>query len=233
MLPDSETPAQTREEERSDNNALTRRHVIRDGQGISWLALQYGFAPATIWNASENASLRELRSDGDLLLPGDIVHIPEPRPKAVPCAVNRVHRFRRVGVPALVEIQLYRDQAPRSDEPFELWVDGVLLSRGRTDEDGVVKEWVPPSAQRGLLVVGDERQEMPLAFGRLRPETELIGIQQRLQQLGFYRGPIDGAPSRLLTSAIRSFQRRFQFRPTGTLDEATRERIVEAHDTRT
>ncbi|HVG08950.1 MAG TPA: peptidoglycan-binding domain-containing protein [Thermoanaerobaculia bacterium] len=208
------------------------RHVIRDGQGISWLALQYGFAPATIWKANENDALRELRSDGDLLVPGDVVHIPERRPKQVSCAVNQVHRFRRVGVPALMEIQLYRDQAPRSQEPFELWVDGVLLAQGRTDEDGVIKERVPPSAQRGLLVVGDERQEMRLAFGRLRPETELTGIQQRLQQLGYYRGSIDGAPSRLLTSALRSFQQRFQLRPTGTLDDATRARIVEVHDAR-
>ena len=45
--------------------------------------------------------------------------------------------------------------------------------------------------------------------------------QMRLRQLGFYRGPVDGAFGRGSRSALVRFQYRSGLRPTGSLDYRT------------
>jgi hypothetical protein len=207
-----------------------QRHVVRGGDGVSSIAFAYGFAPSTVWMAPENAQLRELRADGDVLMPGDVVHVPELRPRMERCAMDARHTFRRKGVPALVQVQLYHDGRPRRDEPFELYADGALLARGRTSDEGVLRTYVPNSARAGRLIVGVDRQEMAIEFGGLHPISERSGVQQRLRQLGFYRGPADGAESRALTAAVRAFQRYVGLPVTGTIDAATRDKLAVLHD---
>ena len=45
--------------------------------------------------------------------------------------------------------------------------------------------------------------------------------QQRLRELGYYRGPIDGDFGRGSRAALSRFQRDRGLRPTGWLDERT------------
>ncbi len=45
--------------------------------------------------------------------------------------------------------------------------------------------------------------------------------QQNLRLLGFYRGPLNGAPNSDLTDALRAYQKDNRFRATGRLDKAT------------
>ena len=46
--------------------------------------------------------------------------------------------------------------------------------------------------------------------------------QLRLRELGYYRGPIDGAFGRGSQAALVRFQRDNRLRPTGWLDERSR-----------
>lgn len=55
---------------------------------------------------------------------------------------------------------------------------------------------------------------------RRRPSTE-YRAQQRLRELGYYRGPIDGQFGRGSQGALARFQRDNRMRPTGYLDERT------------
>jgi peptidoglycan hydrolase-like protein with peptidoglycan-binding domain len=56
------------------------------------------------------------------------------------------------------------------------------------------------------------------------PETQIAVIRQaqrNLTLLGYYKGPIDGLPSRALVAALKAWQRSAGFRQTGRFDETT------------
>ena len=55
-----------------------------------------------------------------------------------------------------------------------------------------------------------------------RPMSTAARAQQRLRELGYYRGPIDGSFGRGSQAALVRFQRDHRLRPTGWLDERTR-----------
>ena len=55
-----------------------------------------------------------------------------------------------------------------------------------------------------------------------RPMSTSARAQLRLRELGYYRGPIDGAFGRGSQAALVRFQRDSRLRPTGYLDERTR-----------
>ena len=61
-------------------------------------------------------------------------------------------------------------------------------------------------------------------FISVGPETQITVIRQaqkNLQLLGYYRGPIDGMPSRTLMASLKAWQRSAGFRQTGRFDENT------------
>jgi peptidoglycan hydrolase-like protein with peptidoglycan-binding domain len=61
-------------------------------------------------------------------------------------------------------------------------------------------------------------------FISIGPETQITVIRQaqkNLQLLGYYRGPIDGLPSRTLVASLKAWQRSAGFRQTGRFDENT------------
>lgn len=56
---------------------------------------------------------------------------------------------------------------------------------------------------------------------RRRPMRTEARAQQRLRELGYYRGPVDGEFGRNSRNALARFQRDNRLRPTGSLDERT------------
>jgi peptidoglycan hydrolase-like protein with peptidoglycan-binding domain len=61
-------------------------------------------------------------------------------------------------------------------------------------------------------------------FISVGPETQITVIRQaqkNLKLLGYYRGPIDGLPSRTLVASLKAWQRSAGFRQTGRFDENT------------
>jgi N-acetylmuramoyl-L-alanine amidase len=82
-----------------------------------------------------------------------------------------------------------------------------------------------------IAVQGDHGipQTLELAFGGLDPITELSGIRARLQHLGYLRGPVDGASDAGTERALRAFQEAQGLEVTGVVDDATRDRLREAH----
>jgi len=204
-------------------------HVVGDGECISSIAFAYGFAPGTIWNDAANSGLRELRGDPNILAPGDEVAIPERTPKVVPAPAGARYTFRRKGVPAVLRLQLFRGDKPRAWERYSIDIDGVILS-GETDQDGVLTLRLPPDAQAGELLIGDDRFRARILFGRLNPIDTVAGVRARLTNLGFPCGfgsdPIDD----LLRGQLERFQERFGLPVTREADDATRAKLVALHD---
>lgn len=204
-------------------------HVVIQGEGISRIAYQYGFFPDTVWDHPKNSELRSRREDADALLPDDVIFVPDLTQKSLKVKTEARHRFQRRGVPALFEIQLFRGDSPRTDEPFRLVVDGVD-HHGKTDAKGNLRVFVPPNARNGELWAGNDEKPYILRFGYLDPATEVVGIQKRLHNLGY---PISDPPNEFgptTREGIRAFQRRFGLPETGEIDDATRAKIVDVHD---
>ena len=208
---------------------MPNKHKVKAGECISSIAEQYGFFPDTIWSDPANAELRSLRKEPNILCPGDVVVIPDKRPKQVSGATDTEHRFRKLGVPALFRFQVFDADEPRANQQFVLDVDGHLY-KGTTDGQGQLEIGIDPRAKQGRLIIGPDNYEIEISFGHLSPITETDGVADRLENLGYTcrdGGKVDKA---LLAAALRSFQERFELPVTGEADDATRQKLVDIHD---
>ncbi len=120
---------------------------------------------------------------------------------------------------------------PRADVPYALVIDGKHYD-GRTGDDGTIEVPIAGGAGGGELVLNpgtDDEERISLRLGGLDPVSELSGVQQRLLNLGLYAGAADGEESPALEDALREFQQRQGLQVTGAADQATRDKLVEAH----
>lgn len=202
-------------------------HVAAENDCISSIAEAHGFWWSTLWKNPENAELREMRKDPNVLLAGDQVVIPEKTLKHESAPTEARHKFRRLGIPAVIRFRLREGGKPRANLDCTVEIDGTR-SRLATDADGMLVIPIPPRASRGTLTVhaptGDE--QFPLALGTLDPVAEPTGAHQRLVNMGLARP--DDTPQ-ALEQALRRFQLARSIEVTGTLDELTQKELVEAH----
>ena len=209
---------------------MPTQHTVSRGECISSIADDYGFFPDTVWDAPENAELKQQRRDPNILLPGDRVVIPDKRLKEVQKPTDKTHRFRKLGVPALFRLQVFAGEEPRANQQYTLAIDGQLTLQGTTDDQGMVEEGIPPGANQGKLTIGPDRFEVTIQFGMLPPIEELVGVQTRLNNLGYDCGPPDGVMNEQTRRALRRFQKRFALPVTGKADKATSRKLVDVHD---
>lgn len=212
------------------------------------IAERYGFFLGTLWDHPANAALKRLRGDPYALYPGDVVEIPARRPGQATGATDRLHRFRRRGVPERYQLQIFDEGVPRANVPY-LFEIGAELREHTTDEQGWVIEWIPPQARHARLTVlsrapadddpehdegeDDDDDEVPIslevyeiALGALDPADTPSGGAARLRALGYLESEED--PD-LVIVALYAFQVDEGLPPTGVLDGPTSERLRELH----
>ena len=197
-------------------------HTVEQGECVLSISEKYGFLWKTIWEHGDNAELRELRGDPNVLAPGDTLVIPEKRPRQEQGAAEQKHRFRRKGVPGKVKIRLLDDDEPRANERYELEVDGRTVDEGQTDGDGFIEAALPAGAVTGKLIVGegDARDIYSLRFGNVDPIDTDEGVRCRLRDLGY---DVDTD----FEAAVSGFQKKQDLDETGQVDDATRQRLQE------
>lgn len=200
-------------------------HRVQQGECLTSIAEQYGFYWQTLWNAPENARLRDLGRHPNVLHPGDEVVIPDKRMTSYMRPTGARHTWKVKGIPAKLRLRLLWDDEPRQNEPFVLTLDGGTVIRGNTDGDGRIDVTIPPDAMRATLRVGtgERVEEFSLNLGHLDPIEQESGVRARLENLGF-------GDTGVLSDAVRSFQRSQGMEPTGELDAVTRSRILGHHD---
>jgi hypothetical protein len=206
-------------------------HVVEAGDCISSIAYQYGFFPDTVWNHPSNSSLKELRKNMNVLLPGDSVFVPDKEIKNEPSATDRLHKFRVRGVPAKLRIRIYQDGKEVANTPYLLTIDDRKLT-GSTDGGGLIVVSIPPNAQSGILIVQTHPDplEYDLELGQLPPVETIPGIKARLSNLGF---GCDNSGDELddeTKAALRAFQQHQGLTVSGNPDAATLARLREEHD---
>jgi hypothetical protein len=229
---------------------------VQPGDCIQSIAAEFGFAPDTVWDHGDNAELRALRKNPDLLMPGDTVVVPEKRIKTHDGATGKRHLFRRRGVPAKLRLRILGpllclpkaapppdpaaelvegprpgdpEQGPLADAAYRISVDGGPWRTGKTDADGFLEMSIPPRARRAELVLEpdtERERSIALELGGLDPIATESGVRQRLANLGFPAGSSGAAE---LDRALSSFQATHELAVTGELDEPTRARLLEIH----
>jgi hypothetical protein len=204
----------------------TGDYEVQPGQSVDSIAYDHGLFWQTIWNDPNNQQLRQARKNPNILLPGDRVFIPQKREKQEPGATEKRHRFKRKGVPAGLNVVMKDSQGkPRAGLAYTLVIEGVMTS-GKTDAAGRIQCPIPPNATSGRLVLGDQGQETyTLKLGDIDPIEALSGVQQRLSNLGFYRGSADGRMTPATEQAVKDFQAKSGLPVTGSLDQATRDKL--------
>jgi len=208
----------------SNRTAGQGAYLVQRGDSIASIAFAHGFFPDTVWNHGDNSSLRELRKDPDVLLEGDRVTIPIKQERTEDKPATQRHRFRRKGVPRWLRVRFWdSDEKPLANRPVRIDVDGRPGS-GSTDDEGWFKHPISPDARAATVVLNDS-YTYELRLGHLSPIDTVFGVQERLQDLGFYAGPIDGNGSEKLTEALMNFQSSQGLEVSGQADDATKDKL--------
>jgi N-acetylmuramoyl-L-alanine amidase len=209
---------------------LSQQYKVRQGDCISSIGFRFGVLPDKLWDHPDNAKLRELRKDPNVLQPGDALFIPDPEAKAEARGTSAKHKFVRKGVRETLKIR-FLDMLGRPQEsvPFSAVIDGVT-TKGVTDGEGALEIAIRPDAARALIILGDGTDDpIDLCLGALDPADSVTGVQARLTNLGVDVGPVDGILGPLTTAGIAEFQRQRGLPETGEIDEATSTKLAEVH----
>jgi hypothetical protein len=205
-------------------------YQVKQGDCISSIAFEHGFFADTIWNHPNNKTLKEKRQDLNILLPGDLVFIPDKQIKEVSEPTNQVYKYRLKNSPARLNLVLKYYGEPLKGKTYKLDIDGTL-SQGKTDAEGKVSLSIPPDAKKGKLTVGEgEKQiEYELELGKLDPINEVKGFKKRLQNLGYEVGNLDSEMSDVFKRSISLFESENELEPSGEINQNNQNKLKEIY----
>ncbi len=216
---------------------MPKVHTVCQGECLSSIARQYGFKDWTVlYDEPANAELKTRRPNPNVLCPGDLVAIPEPKPMTAQKSTGDWHEFAVEREQVRLKVQLMGlDGKALANQDYDLTVDGQKRS-GTTDGSGLVDEPVDVTNKTALLKVtvpaGDETRELTwqLNIGSLDPVTTTSGMQARLAHLQYYTGAIDGNFGPMTRGAVMAFQQSAGLDATGVPDETTLDQLQKQHD---
>jgi N-acetylmuramoyl-L-alanine amidase len=238
---------------------MAEEHVIQPGDCVLLIAQERGFFWQTLWQHPKNESLAQRRKDPNVVLAGDVLHIPDPELKYESGGTETKHKFRVKGVPIGLKLKLTKSamdckapertaagpgeyiesppQKPKSepdaDVPYALYVDSVLVKEGKTDSEGCISAALPPKPKEGRLVLhpgeGVRERTILLNLGHMDPIEETAGVCKRLNNLGYPCPEEADEDSTDLAGALQAFQRDHNLQESGRPDDATRDRLKQFH----
>ncbi len=200
-------------------------YQVKQGDCIFSIAVEHGFFADTIWNHPNNAELKKEREDPNVLMPGDVVFVPDKQLKEVSEPTNQVHKFKCKNTPKILSIQLKYIETPLKNLDYTINIDGQE-KKGKTDGEGWLKQPISPNAKVAKLTLSDGTQ-FQLKLGNLDPVDEITGIQGRLNALGLYESSINGQLDEKTKFAVALFQLLNELEVTGETDETTKDLLIQ------
>ena len=202
-------------------------HVVRQGETLARIAERRRLAADDIWEADENAGLREQRGDGHILRPGDLLFVPEsPEAPSVEIDVQTTNRFEAVVPRVPLSLRIVHNGEVAAGESFVASA-GAWRHEGSTDGDGRLEAQVPVTAERVDVALPGLALQYSVRVGSLDPGDAVSGVQDRLHALGYYGGPSHGQVDGATARALSSFQEEHDLTVTGQIDEVTRQALAE------
>jgi hypothetical protein len=202
------------------------QHVVQQGEHLSGIADQYGFRSyKTLWDFADNASLKQSRDNPHVLMPGDIVNVPDPQTKQESAPTAKSSRFQVPTSGLRLRIKLL--DAGRNaikSTPTQLSVEGTS-TQPSTDGDGLVDQTIAAKAHIARLVVEDA--DFSIQIGDLNPLPDQSAWEARLNNLGYQVPPADDRDDDEVRSALEEFQCDYGLQLTGQQDDATKAKIKE------
>jgi hypothetical protein len=164
------------------------RYSLESGENIHSIAFQAGHVWSTIWNAPENGTLRQVRTDPSVLAEKDSLFIPELRLRQEIGATNKRHCFKRIGVPSILRFRPMYLGEPFVYQPYVVTSNSADAGRGTTTDQGIVECYVTPDAKEASITIGTGyfRFTYHITLRTLAPVETTDGLIARLQQLGFF-----------------------------------------------
>jgi hypothetical protein len=213
---------------------MAQWHEVEQGETFSSIADHFGFCDyRTVYNHWENAQLHTKRPNPDIIFKGDCIYIPDFEAASFLRATDQTHKFVVSNPNKVLRIRLQDfNGQPFIKTPYELHLGSQVLA-GSTDANGILEKLVPVQTRLATLKI--ESYEWTLNIGDLNPidnttDLGISGIQQRLSNLGFDPGPIDGTVGPRTTAAIRGFQKKHPPLPVdGVCNPDTKARLVKEH----
>ena len=204
-----------------------KEYVVREGDTISSIAYRNGLFWRSVWDYPDNNHLKNMHRDPEILFPGDIVYIPDKKIRIEDCETGSRHSFRRIDIPEKLHLQFLEDNEPRANEDYVLNIDGVL-KEGVLDDDGFLDEDILPSANLIKIRLGEDEEYISLKLGTVEPIDVVAGVQNRLNNLGYFAGAIDNILGEKTISALKRFQKDMDLKITGKPDQETKDKLLEA-----
>ncbi len=199
---------------------------VGEGESTSSLAKKNGHFWKKIWDHPDNADLKQLRKDPNVLFADDKIFIPEVEIKYLPKPTEKKHKFKRKGEPCKIKLQLLKLGEPRANEDYVFEVGGKLI-KGKTDGDGQLEHYIPGDGSTGTLTLSNGNEVLPVRIGQLDPVDKVVGVQQRLNNLGHDCGAEDGELGEQTIEALKKFQAEHDLEVTGEADAATKAKLKE------
>jgi peptidoglycan hydrolase-like protein with peptidoglycan-binding domain len=205
-------------------------YVVRTGDHLALIGHRLGFDPDAVWNDPANAKLKALRGNPNILRCGDVLYVPTRQKVWLSVRLGTTNRF--VATVPKTSLSLTFLQAGMPVSGASCVVHGLSPpNQFTTDANGKLTLTVPLTLQ--ALVV--EFPKVPLVrqvlIGHLDPITEPNGVLQRLRSLGHVspRTIVDPSDAEAVGRVVRAFQRARGLALTGTVDDATRAALKQAH----
>lgn len=190
-------------------------HTVQQGETLNRIARQYDFISGEkIYNHEDNAEFRALRTNPNVIYPGDQINIPDKEDKVVWGSTNQTHVFR-VPRPQIdmfcVRIQ-NRAGKPWAGKRVTLTVGGQHID-APIGSNGLIKVDLPDGNETTgeLKIFMDPNSDEPthqydVQLGHLDPVEELSGVQARCNFLSFECGVADGIMGRRTRAGVKEFQ---------------------------
>ncbi len=201
-------------------------HEVVQGEDVKQIAFERGGMrrPAPVLTHNSNTNLLAMRNP-NVLLPGDRVFVPDRALRDEPADTGAKHRFRVRGTREL-RLQLKGpDGTIMRETPYQLNVNGTWRE-GATDKDGRLLERIPLTRCQVRLVA--DGVEVNLLVAHLDPVETTTGAQARLNNLGFFSGPVDGIVGPRTREATRAFQESRGIADDGIIGPVTRSHLLDA-----